>query len=423
MSAIKPIKRSYQMQYLLMIYQSEAESGKADAETYDLLGRAYAATGRGPEAVQMYQKAQALAPNDVGLQTRLASVRMGMGDPDAAMGDLEHTLSLAPKLPAVGEALFFAALATGDMGKARDALAKIRTAEGQNDVVGNLDGLYQMAELNLPAARDTFAGLVEKYPDFVPAKINLARVSLMLGDTAAAEKTLRSVLDKQPALDPALTMLSTIYRQNNRAADAIALFEKAHQADPSNIRVTVPLAELCLRANDPQKAMDLISAEKPPNSDTVQILSAKAATLLALGQKSAARDAYEQILKQDPNIVGARRQLVAIMLESGDFDSARNVITAGIAASARNYQLYQDLVMIDLKATGVDAAQSTADRLIAQDRDFGDLRALKGDLYMAANRAVDAVQAYQDANKASPAPRWRYALLALCFVRAGRPTP
>ena len=94
-----------------------AKSGKADAETYDLLGRAYAASGRGPEAIQMYQKAQALAPNDIGLQTRLASVRMGMGDPDAAMGDLEHTLALAPKLPAVGEALFFAALATGDMSR------------------------------------------------------------------------------------------------------------------------------------------------------------------------------------------------------------------------------------------------------------------------------------------------------------------
>ena len=161
-----------------------AESGKADAETYDLLGRAYAATGRGAEAIQMFQKAQALAPNDVGLQTRLASVRMGMGDPDAAMGDLEHTLTLAPKLPAVGEALFFAALATGDMSKAHEALNKIRGAEGQTDVVGNLDGLYKMAQIDLPGAKATFSEIVQKYPDFMPAKINLARVNLMLGDVA-----------------------------------------------------------------------------------------------------------------------------------------------------------------------------------------------------------------------------------------------
>ncbi len=379
-----------------------SESGKADAETYDLLGRAYAQVGRGPEAIQMFQKAQALAPNDVGLQTRLASVRMGMGDPDAAMGDLEHTLTLAPKLPAVGEALFFAALATGDMSKAQDALNKIRDAEGDNDVVGNLEGLYKMSQIDLPGAKAQFAGVVQKYPDFIPAKINLARVSVMLGDTAGAEKILSGILDSKPSLEPALSMLGTIYRQEGRPADALALLERAHKAVPENTRVTVNLAETYLRANDPQKAMDLLAAEKPPASGTIEIRSVQAAANLGMGEKKAARDIYEQILKDDPNIVGARRQLVALMVEAGDFDSARNVITAGIAVSPRNFQLYQDLVMIDLKASGVDAAQATADRLIAQDRDYAELRALKGDIYMAANRAVDAVAAYQEALKVAP---------------------
>ena len=50
-----------------------------------------------------------------------------------------------------------------------------------------------------------------------------------------------------------------------------------------------------------------------------------------------------------------------------------NLIKAGIAINPRNYQLYQDYVMIDLKATGVDAALATADRLQAQDRDFAGL--------------------------------------------------
>ena len=113
-----------------------------------------------------------------------------------------------------------------------------------------------MAEVNLPAARATFAGLV-KIPDFTPAKVNLARVSLMLGDVSTAEKTLRGILDKQPTLEPALGMLSAIYRQNGQPNQSIALYKKAHTADPANVRVTVTLAELYLRANDPQKSMDL----------------------------------------------------------------------------------------------------------------------------------------------------------------------
>src|SRR5262249_15356491 len=139
-----------------------AESGKGDAETYDLLGRAYAATNRAQDAVSAFQKAQSMAPNDVGLQTRLASARMGMGDIDAAMGDLEHTLQLVPKAPAVGEALFFASLASGDMDKAADALAKVKAAQGDTEVTGNLEGLLYLANTELPQAEATFEALIKK---------------------------------------------------------------------------------------------------------------------------------------------------------------------------------------------------------------------------------------------------------------------
>ena len=396
-----------------------AESGKGDAEAYDLLGRAYAAAGRGEEAITSFQKAQTLAPNDVGVQTRLASVRMGMGDVDTAMDDLEHTLQLAPKLPAVGEALFFAALATGDTTKAGDALTKIRAAQGATEIVGNLDGLFQLAKIDFPGAKTTFTGLVEKYPDFTPAKINLARVDIMLGDRVAAEKLLNDVLVKQPIAEPAMSMMVSGYVQSNRLPEAIGLLERAHKAEPNQTRVTVSLGDLYIRAGTPQKALDLAAAEKGTNASSSDILSLKAAAFLSLGQKKDARSTYTEILKNDGNVVGARRQLVALLIEAGDFESARNTVTAGISASPRNYQLYQDFVMIDLKSTGMDAALATADRLQSQDRDFPGIKALKGDIYLAANRPADAVAAYAEANKAAPSSLL-VTRLAGALLRSGR---
>ena len=128
---------------------------------------------------------------------------------------------------------------------------------------------------------------------------------------------------------------------------------------------------------------------------------------------------YTEILKNDGNVIGARRQLVALLIDAGDFESARNVVTAGIALSPRNYQLYQDYVMIDLKSTGIDAALATADRLQSQDRDFAGIRALKGDIYLAANRPADAVTAYTDANNAAPSSLL-VTRLAGALLRAGR---
>ena len=105
---------------------------------------------------------------------------------------------------------------------------------------------------------------------------------------------------------------------------------------------------------------------------------------------------------QDPTLIAVRRRLVGLLVDAGDFDNARNLIKAGIAATPRNYQLLLDFVMIDLKATGVDAALATADQLQSQDRDFTQARALKGDVYLAANRPDDAAKAYQDALAAGP---------------------
>ena len=76
--------------------------------------------------------------------------------------------------------------------------------------------------------------------------------------------------------------------------------------------------------------------------------------------------------------------------------------------------------MVDLKSTGIDAALATADRLQSQDRDFPGIRALKGDIYLAANRPADAVAAYTEANNAAPSSLL-VTRLAGALLRSGRP--
>jgi putative PEP-CTERM system TPR-repeat lipoprotein len=260
---------------------------------------------------------------------------------------------------------------------------------------------------------------VKKSPDFTPAKINLARVEAMLGQRDQAEAVLSDVLSKQPASEPALSMLAASYAQSGRMPEAVTLFEKAHAAEPTNTKITVNLGDLYIRTNQAEKATTLAEAEKGSAASSTEILSLRASAQLAQGLKKEARATYTDLLKQDPNIVGARRQLAALLIEAGDYESARNIITAGIAASPRNYQLYQDLAMIDLKSTGVDAALATADRLQSQDRDFEAIRALKGDIYLASNRPADAVTALAEAQKTNPSTQL-LTRLAAAELRAGK---
>jgi Flp pilus assembly protein TadD len=178
--------------------------------------------------------------------------------------------------------------------------------------------------------------------------------------------------------------------------------ERAHRTDPGLSRVAASLGDLYIRASEPQKALDLTLMEKGEVAGDINIMTLRAAAYLALGQRKDARSTYAEILKQDPGSALARRQLVALLIEAGDYESARSVVTAGIAASPRNYQLYEDYVTVDLKAIGLDAALASADRLVEEDREFAGLRALRGDIYIMSNRPADAVAAYAEAAKANP---------------------
>jgi predicted Zn-dependent protease len=238
----------------------------------------------------------------------------------------------------------------------------------------------------------------------------------MLGERAAAERILTDVLATQPTAEPALTMMVSGYVQANRLPEAADLLERARRADPTLTRVTASLGNIYIRSGLAQKALDLAASTA---ATSTEILGLRAAAHLALGQKQEAREAYGDILAQNPKLVGARRQLVALLIAVGDFESARNVVTAGIAAKPRDYQLYQDYVQIDLKSLGMDAALATADRLQAQDRDFPAISALKGDIYLAANRPGDAVTAYIEANDAAPSTLL-ITRLGVALLRAGR---
>lgn len=380
------------------------KSGKAPAGVYVILGQAYEATGRGAEAVQAFQRAAALAPHNIGIQLSLASATLRQDQPDEAMRELENTLHQAPKSPVVSENLFFAALATGDMHKTAEALAKIHAAQGDTPVYENLLGLYKLAGLDIAGARQDFATIAKKYPNFLAARINLARVTAMEGQAQESEQILSKVLAEYPAAEPALTMLASDYAQSKELPKAIGLFEQAHKAQPDNVQLTAALGELYIHSGAAQKAIDLANSQTATRVASPQIIAMKVAAFIALGQKARAIAADSDLLKSDPKLQGVRQQLVSLLVGTGNFQQARNVVQAGLAAAPRNYQLYQDYVMIDLKAKGLNAALATAHRLQSQNQAFTLLTALDGDLYSAANRPNEAVKAYAKALTADPSP-------------------
>ncbi|HEX5326503.1 MAG TPA: XrtA/PEP-CTERM system TPR-repeat protein PrsT, partial [Acetobacteraceae bacterium] len=397
-----------------------AADGHADAQAYDLLARAYSATGQPQPALAAMRKAEALAPDNVAVLTQLAGLLVQLGHPDQAVEKLEHALQLAPKEPQVAEALFLAALKTGVPDTAAAALAKARAAQGDTPAIQNLDGLLKLSRLDLPAARAEFAAILQKTPDFMPAKVNLARTLAMQGDQPAAETVLRGILDKNPVAEPALTMLTETLIAGGHTDDALTLVERAHASAPTDLRLTQSLGNLYIRAGKAQKALDLVASSSSKGQVAPDLLGLQAAAELSLKQTDQARATLTRMVSDQPRNLPARRQLVALLVQAGDYEAARNLVKAGMATLPNNYQLYLDYALIDLKAGGIKAALATADTLYDQNQTFTEALALKGDLYMANNQPAEAVKAYQDAAVTAPSALLT-ARLAGALERDGKP--
>ena len=345
-----------------------------------------------------------MAPDDVGIRSRMAALLIDVGQPDQAMAELNHAFAVAPQRPDIAEALFIAALKTGDPGKEDAALAKIRAAQGDTPLVQNLDGLLKLTRLDIAGARTTFGAILQKNPTYLPAKVNLARVLAMQGDEAGYEKALTAILVKDPLAEPALTMLTDSLISSGRLDLAITLLEHAHVTSPKDMRLAQSLGELYLRAGKPQQALDLVAASSAKGDVPPQLLGPQAEAQLALKQLDQARATLTHMLELEPRNLTVRRQLVAIQLQAGDYERARNLIKAGIAEMPNYYELYLDYALISLKTGGMKAALATADAFYAENRTFTPALALKGDLYMANNQPTDAIKAYQAADATAPSP-------------------
>ncbi|HET6185286.1 MAG TPA: XrtA/PEP-CTERM system TPR-repeat protein PrsT [Acetobacteraceae bacterium] len=412
--------RSNRPDLALQPLNQAVQAGKTNAAIYQMLGQSEMAVRRPDLAADAFAKLRELVPDNVQAIAESAGALAAAGRFDDALSLLQQSLTKNPTSPELQAALVSTALSSGDIGKANAALAEVKKSGGSTPEVENLTAAVQMADLDADGAVATLQKLVKEKPDLLAARTNLARALSLAGRGQEAEAELKTVLQADPASEPALSIMVANAERTNRMADAVALLEKAHQAQTANAGLSLQLGAAYLRAGQPDKALALAQEmDKQSGQPTVGSLHLKADAEIALKQQDDARDTLNALLKLEPRDVNARRQLVSLLIQRKDYEAARTVLTEGMAATPRNYQLEFDYALVDLKASGLQKALQTADSLQREDQTFAPLAALRGDVYLAAGQPEDAVKAYEQAMATTPSTLL-VTRLAAAYEKAGQ---
>jgi tetratricopeptide (TPR) repeat protein len=180
-------------------YKALAELDKGKPEGRAILADFYSSINRLDEAVTIYQEIVATSPDFTQGRYRLGEIMLMRGDTQGAMAQVDEVLK---KDQNDRQALLLRARVRAQTGQSNDLQAAV---EDLKEVLiqepNSRPGLYFMAQVNfnlgnVDQAR-AFAGDLERnYPDYLPAKLLQAQISLASGDNKAAQRQSSELLDR-----------------------------------------------------------------------------------------------------------------------------------------------------------------------------------------------------------------------------------
>ncbi len=217
---------------LIELLQRVTAAAPANAAAHHLLGRAYRAAGRAPEALGCFQEAARLAPDHVEARFDSAVLHCERGAWRDAIPLLREVLRLRPDYPEACSNLGTALQETGAFDEAvRCFRAAIRLKPDYHEAYFNLGNAWK-EKGDLGQAADAYRAAIRLAPGFPAAHSNLGGVLQSRGDLDAAEAAYASALRADPRYEKALNGLGLVRCERGHVDDAIAHYHRALALNP-----------------------------------------------------------------------------------------------------------------------------------------------------------------------------------------------
>ena len=334
-----------------------------DAPILTLLGNAYMADGKPDLALQQFEKAAALDPDNPAIKTRVGISEI---DHRAGAARVEHTRA----------SVCYRSRRARCRSDARiDRAARQTPRQGGRG--GQLLGQKRRQEpailylardrprrsAGLSGAEDSFRAALAINPEFPAATRDLAQLYVATGRSDDAKKVYTDLLAKKADDVTALLGLSDIYISEKKwpeATDAINRARSAAKNDPSPGLKLVGVYESRQDWKSAKSVAAELAAQFP---EDVNVLEAQGRAQYGAGDMDGAVSSYKRAHELAPNSIPILSRYLSLLNENKYFVEARGVLQDAITRDPNNASLKADLIRVEGEMNGVDAAVAKATSL------------------------------------------------------------
>lgn len=390
-----------------------------DVQALYIAGESNYRLGRYASSAEMFERAARIGGGATPALSALGYSEIRDGKVDKGIAALESSLAQRPNDIAVSVSLATIYVKRGEREKALKLSQGLAERNAGNPVARNLAGVVKAAFADFDGAVRDYQAVIALAPDFLPARINLARVRKVQGRLDEARNLLRELSAKPAAEYEALIELGQLETEFGDQGQGLELLRKAVAKAGRDTRAARALAAAYQRLGRLPEALEAASELSAKHVDDPEVMEALGRVQLAVGNSKAASLTYNRIgrLVSDPeSLMGAAEGLIAADdLESAEYHAHKMLradpgLLAGQALLGR----------IRLARGAADEAGAIAARLISVQPRQPEGHALAAQVaYMRGNMA-EAVQRQAKAVQLE-ATEANVFLLARMNVAAGDP--
>jgi putative PEP-CTERM system TPR-repeat lipoprotein len=395
------------------------DKSSADAATLALLGNAYMADHKPDLALQQFQKAVALDPNNPTIKTQVGISEIDTGHGEQGFATLEQVFGTEAGAPIAGPTLVISELRAQRLDKAAEVAAALIKRDAKNPVYHTLLGIVRAAQKDYPGAESAFRAALEINPDLPDTTRDLAQIYVATNRPDEARKLYNELLTKNPNEVSALLGLADTYIAREQWTEAIDAINRARTAAPHDPVPGLKLIGVYEKRQDWTNAKTVAAELAAQFPGDANILDIQGQAQLAAGDTNGAISSFKRGYELAPNSVPILSRYLTALSGAKYFTEARGVLQEALARDPRNPSLKADLIRAEREVNGVDAAVAKASALATGDPENNIYALVSAEVYEKAGRLPDAIAVLEKAATAKPSDEELAIELARLYARSG----